>query len=93
MSYSFSVCEATRPEVLVKVSAEFDKVVSGQPIHAADRAQAEKTVESFLGIIPGPNEAQNFSVSVSGWVSWDVSQTVTSANVNVSVSLVPKEPS
>lgn len=94
MSYSVGARAATRAEVVEKIVAALDKVVENQPIHAADRAQAQAAAEAFLGVIPDANENQEFALSVSGSVSWSGSgadSVITSASVNVSASLVAKE--
>ncbi len=91
MSYSFSARGATKAEVMEKVVAELDKVVAGQPIHSADRAQAQAAAEAFLGVIPEVNENQDFYVSLSGSVSWNgTDNVVTSASANVTAALIAK---
>ena len=96
MSYSFSVRGATKADVINNAAAELDKVVASQPIHAADRAQAQAAAEAFLGIIPGKDDDQDFYLYVSGSVGWKgtlgaADQVLTSASVNVSASLIAKE--
>lgn len=94
MSYSFSARGETKADVMKAVVVALDNVVADQPIHAADRAQAQAAVEAFLDIVPIA-DGKDVSVSVSGYVSWsglagEADQVLTSANVNVSVSLVAK---
>lgn len=91
MSYSFSARAATKAEVLAKVDEELDKVVAGQPIHVADRAQARAAAEAFLGVVPDPTSDQDAYVSISGSVSSNADQLVTAASVSVSASVVAKE--
>ena len=96
MSYSFSARGATKADVIAKVSAELDKVVVSQPIHAADRAQAQAAVEAFVAVIPENADGKDFYVSVSGSVGWSgnlgaADCTITSASVNVGASLIAKE--
>ena len=98
MSYSFSVRGATIAQVMEKVTAELDKVVVAQPIHSADRAQAQSSVEAFLSVLPTNIDNREFYVSVSGSVGWggklgSVDQVLTSAGVSVSASLIAKEKS
>ena len=93
MSYSFSARGATKAEVTKKISAELDKIVVAQPVHSADRAQAQAVAEAFLALIPANADGKDFYVSVSGSVGCygtDPS-VVTSAGVNVSASLTAKE--
>ena len=91
MSYSFNVSAATKAAAVEKVVAELDKVVAAQPVHAADRAQAQATAEAFVNIVPDPKEDQEIYVSVSGWVNWTSDLVVTAASVNVSATVKPKE--
>ncbi len=77
---------------MTKVIAEFDKVVGYQPIHAADREQATTAAREFLSIVPDANETQDYALTVSGWVSWNPELVVVAANVSISASVVPKEP-
>jgi hypothetical protein len=91
MSYSFVVRADTKTAVLEKIAAQFDTVVAQQPIHAADRAQAQATAEAFLEIIPSKADDQDFYVSVGGSVGWRDDNVITSASVNISAYLVPKE--
>jgi hypothetical protein len=92
MFYSFSVRGSTKDDVLTKVAAELDKVVASQPIHSADRQQAQASVEAFLEILPDVVDGKDFNVSVSGSVGWtgttDEDRVITGAGVNVSASLV-----
>ena len=91
MSYSFSVRGATKTECMEKVAAELDKVVSGQPIHSADREQAKAAVWAFLDVLPNSPEKQDLSVSVSGSLSWNgADNAITSANVNISAGFLAK---
>ncbi len=77
---------------MAKAVSEFDKVVGYQPIHAADREQATAAARAFLSIVPDANETQDFALTVSGWVSWNPELIVVAANVSISASVVPKEP-
>ncbi len=95
MSYSFGVRGATKDEVMAKVAAELDQVVSNQSMHSADRAQAEAAAKAFVDVVPDGDDDKEFYVSVSGSVGWrgtlGVDAVITSSSVNVSVSLVAKE--
>ncbi len=96
MSYSFSARGATKVDVTAKISAELDKVVASQPIHSADRAQAQAAAEAFLAIIPDSAGDKDFCVSVSGSVGWSgmagtADQVLTSAGVSVSAYMIAKE--
>jgi hypothetical protein len=95
MSYSFSARGTTKAETIKNVSFELDKVVAAQPVHAADRAQAQAAAQAFLGVLPENVDGYDFYVSVSGSVGWKGSlsaadQVLTSAGVNVSASLIAK---
>lgn len=68
MSYSFSVRAATKAAALAKIVAELDKVVAAQPVHAADRPQAQAAAEAFVGLLP-VDESRDVNVSVNGSIS------------------------
>lgn len=69
MSYSFNVRAASKAAVVAAASAELDKVVAAQPVHAAERAQAQAAVEAFVGLVAEPEGTdQELSVSVNGSV-------------------------
>ena len=95
MSYSFTVRAETKTDTLRKVAEELDRIVDQQPVHAADRQQAFAVAEAFIEIIPD-DATMDYSVSVSGYVSWkgtlgsgeDIS--LTTASINASASLVAK---
>ena len=95
MSYSFVARGATKSEVIEKIIAEFDIVVATQPIHAADRDQAQAAAQAFLDVLPSGVDERDFYVSVSGSVGWNgnfgVDHVLTSAGVSVSASLIVKE--
>ena len=99
MSYSFSVRAADKAAARAAISAEFDKVVEQQPIHSADRDQAQGTAEAMLDLIPEPaSDAEQISVSVNGYVQWkgvlggDDPVTITGASVAANASVVAKPP-
>lgn len=92
MSYSFNARAATKAEAMKSIVVELDKVVALQPVHGADRDQAQAAAEAFLGVIT-EDVTKDVYVSVSGWVGWDGKRdehSLTSASVNVSVSLIDK---
>lgn len=90
MSYSFSACGATKAEVMAMVVAELDKVVESQPIHAADRKQAQVAAEAIVGTLADPSEKQEVLVTVSGYLTWASGNAISTANVNVTASLKEK---
>jgi hypothetical protein len=73
MSYSFRKRAATRSALIALVVAELDNVVALQPIHSADRAQAQAAAESFLAIVQDPAEGKEFCIDMHGSMSytWD----------------------
>lgn len=96
MSYSFTVRGATKAEAIKKIGAELRKVVTTQPFHAADRAQARAAAKAFIGVLPDAADGQEFCVSVSGSVGWvgtlgEADNMLTSAGISVSAVLVTKE--
>ena len=94
MSYSFNVRAADKADACAKVTAELDKVVASQPIHEADRAQAQTAAEAFTALLGEPGENQEISVSVSGsiskWADGAQLQSVTGAGVSISASILTK---
>lgn len=91
MSYSFSVRGATKAIALQNVVAQLDEVVAAQPIHAADRSQAQAAAIAFLALVPDDAGDQDFFVSVHGSVGWQGDNVIISASVGVSAYLVAKE--
>jgi hypothetical protein len=93
MSFSFFVRAATSDEAKRQVVLKLDEVVASQPIHELDRRLAEITagaLADFLTIEDG----QEISVSVSGSLGWRgqmEDRSFSSANLNVSASVVSKE--
>lgn len=93
MSYSFNVRAGTKAEVLEKVAAELNQAVADQPIHSADREQAEAAASAFLGILPEVDDKDYF-ISVNGSVGYQgegEERVITTASVGVSASLIAKE--
>jgi len=93
MSYSFNVRGADKADAAMKVAAELDKVVAGQPNHAADRSQAEAAVASFIGVL-GDDPEMEVQVSVNGSLGWYGSSdptALTNAAISISASLVKRE--
>lgn len=97
MSYSFSKRGATRAAVLAMVSAQFDEIVAQQPIHAADRAQAQAVAESFLAIVPDADDTQDYYIAMHGSVSYtwnspdNTPDRILGASLGVTANLVAKE--
>lgn len=89
MSYSFSVRAKSKTEASEKVAAELANVVSSQPVHAADRDQAQAAADAFIALLRD-DETQDVFVGVSGSV-WAVDGGCNSAGVNVNASLSPKQ--
>ena len=69
MSYSFNVLAATSVLATAAVATKLDQTVSEQPIHEADKSQAQAAVDSLLPLLREPAEGEQISVSVSGSVS------------------------
>jgi hypothetical protein len=93
MSYSFIVRAADKAEAKNMVAAELTKVVDAQPMHVADRAQAQAVAEAFIDILPD-DDMTVVQVNVHGSVSWTGSQDaphVIGASVGVTASLIVKE--
>lgn len=90
MSYSFNFRAATVALASAAIAARLDEVVATQPIHEADRAQAEAAANAFVGTLGEPAEGQELAVSVCGWVS-KTNDTLTGASVTVTANHVAIE--
>lgn len=90
MSFSFNVTGSTKEETLERVEAKLVETVASQPNHEHDRSAVRSVVETYLGLIDDKAEGE-FSVSVSGSISWFVSteQVYNGAGVSVSVRRMP----
>jgi hypothetical protein len=86
MSYSFSVRGATKGEVITKVADELAKVVTAQPVHASDQAQAQAATEAFVDLL-GDDDAKDVAVSVNGSVQ-SSNGGLLQSSFNVNASLV-----
>lgn len=92
MSYSIRAKGVNKAKALEDVKTKLAEVVASQGIHSRDEAQATATTEAMLGVVADPGENEEVVVSVSGSLSWrgDAAnpEAITSANVQVSVSVV-----
>lgn len=91
MSYSFSVQAPTKEEAKQKVSLEFDRVLEGQPVHAADLPSARVAAAAFIDVLRDPTEAEEVKVRVNGWVSWRAEGEFYGACFGVQADLGPKD--
>jgi membrane protein implicated in regulation of membrane protease activity len=69
MSYSFNIFAVSAAAAAIAVAAKLDETVAQQPIHEADKDQAQAATEQLLGLLREPAENEHISVSVSGSVS------------------------
>lgn len=95
MSFSFHVRGATLALALAAVAVELDKVVAQQPVHAADREQIGKVVESHAALLT-EDSSRDVMIYVSGSISTaEVSEGappfITGVNVSVGVHLTQRE--
>jgi glycosyltransferase A (GT-A) superfamily protein (DUF2064 family) len=95
MSYSFGIRAATKALAIAAVAAKLDEVVQSQPVHKADRAQAQAAAEGFVNVLKD-DDTKDITVSVNGSVSWqnvgdDERMQISSASVSVSAYLVPRD--
>lgn len=95
MSYSFGVIAESKADAKARVHAEFDKVVAGQPEHAADRPAAEQAVGALIDCLEDSDvvqRAKSVNVTVSGSLSgkWENGGIVSvqAAQLNVGVSYI-----
>lgn len=92
MSYSFNILAASVAAASVAVATKLDETVAAQPIHEADKAQAQAATEQMLALLRAPAEGEQISVSVSGSVSKYRTEDDGFNNVSLSVyaSVQPK---
>jgi len=95
MSYSFNVRAASKAAALAAVSVELDKVVTQQPVHAADRAAAEAAAVAQVNLLVD-DDTRDVSVSVSGSLggTWNDDGEITdlsNANTSVYAALLCKD--
>lgn len=94
MSYSFAVQGKSKAEALAKIAAEFDTLMSNQPVHARDREAAEAAAGSFIAMLRDPNDNEVVSVSIYGSLVWagvgdDAATNFTASSVGVSTAILP----
>lgn len=89
MSYSFSIKASTKNEACTLVAAEWDKVVAGQPTHAADRQAAQDVAKAIIGVLREPAADESICVSMNGSLSWrgEAPNLFNAASVNVSANV------
>lgn len=97
MSYGFNIRAATAAAAIAALPAKFDEVVAAQPIHERDRDAAVAAATSVIGLIGEPQDGQEISLSVSGYVQWQVPMIdgkvdgpLTGASVSANAILVAK---
>lgn len=92
MSYSFCIVAASLAVASTAVAVELDKVTESQPIHAADREQAEAAATAFINLLEEPGENQEVVVNVSGSISrWPAeAEKFSSASVSVNAYIRQK---
>lgn len=88
MSYSFNTRSKSKAEARVAVSAAFDKVVDGQPVHAKDRVQAQAAAFSYIDLLA--DEDRDVIANVYGSITY-TDDGIRSVNVNVSVQNATRE--
>lgn len=95
MSYSFTLRAPSRDELNELIEAKFDEIVAGQPVHAADREAAQNAAEAFVTALPD-TDGKDFSVTVSGSVSWSGTYpddyAISVAGASITASLVDALP-
>lgn len=91
MSYSFTVTADTKAEAKAAIEAEFDKVLTQQPVHAADLPAARVAAAAFVDVLNEPTEAEQVKVNVGGYVSWRTAGEFIGAKLDVNASTVLKD--
>ena len=73
MSYSFTVIAATRADAREKIKTKLAQVVASQPIHNADRDQAQAAADALIDILPD-DASRDLVVSINGLIMSDGTQ-------------------
>ena len=96
MSYSFNIQAATKAAAKQAISQKLAQVEANQPVHRADRQQAEATAHAFVDQLQD-DDARDIAVSVNGSLGWSgsldaqgLTGEIVSTSVGVSARLVPR---
>lgn len=92
MSYSFTICGATKAEAKRLVEAELARVRQDQPAHAIDYAQAWAAAEVFIDLMPD-DPSKDVVVGMYGYVSLagtPEDPVLSSASVSITASSVQR---
>lgn len=95
MSYYFNFNADSKAAAKEVLQAEFDKVVAQQPVHAADRAQAQAAASAMIDLVPDPSAEEVVYVTCSGNVGWSGTLdgpdfSLRSASINASANVGAK---
>ena len=98
MSYSIGFVAQTKQAAKEQVTAEFDEIVRGQPVHVRDRELAQAAALAAIDAL-ADDFKRDVSVSVYGSVSWDWSgaaleaenQALNGVNLTVGVNLIERK--
>lgn len=91
MSYSFNVQARTKAEAHQRLTAEFDAVLTSQPVHEADLAAARAAAAAFVDVLKEPTEKQAIKVAVSGSVGQITDGVFVAASFAVTATLGPRD--
>lgn len=91
MSYSFMVKAATVAALMSAAAVKFDEVVAAQPVHEADRKQAQDAVEAFVTALGDAPEGKQLQVNVSG-STYSVDGALAGVGFSVNGSFVAADP-
>ena len=93
MSFSFQARAADKTALREAIAAEMDKVIVGQPIHAADKILVVVVANAYLDFL-ADNPDMDVAAHISGSLSWSgtsESPNFTGANVSVGVYHAPRK--
>lgn len=96
MSYSFQFTASTKHEARERFAAEFERVVSSQPVHAADRKAAIANADAMIDLLDllADDAGQDIQVYANGSIGWtggEADPTFTSASTSCTAALVPRK--
>lgn len=92
MSYSFSLRASTKADAKRQVEAKMADVCAQQPSHSREEEQAVSAASDYIDLLPEADMDVLVSMSGSLGGTWDGAalKSVSSANVNINVSLAQR---
>lgn len=91
MSYSFGITASTKDEAKAKVAQEFEAILTYQPAHAKDKAQALANADAAIDILRD-DETQDIRVSCYGSLVWSTDpEQIVGVTLHADACLIAKD--